>query len=147
MPISHPTSAKSRKNFFFLKNLCIYVKTSPGFVECTFNKLAGKKLIKTLKVSEQSPKIIKKLFTKTGKNTNISSLQIGGSFYIPAKYISQKFFIHQPKFYCNSLFWNKLLSSENSFLQVEFCFCNNAQIRFKNPTFPLKTREQINQIT
>ena len=66
VPILHPTSARSRK-IFFLKKLCIYSKTSSGLMECIFNKLAGRKLIKTLKISEQSPKIIMKLITKSEK--------------------------------------------------------------------------------
>ena len=67
VPLLQPTSAKSRKKIFLLRNFCIYSKTSSGLVKCIFNKLAGKKLIETLKISEQSSKIIKKLITKSGK--------------------------------------------------------------------------------
>ena len=117
-------------------------------MECIFNKLTGKIFDKSLKISEQSPKVIMKLITKSEEKSNVSSRQLGGSFYRPAKYIRPNFFLHRPKFYNNiSVYWIKLLSSENSFRQVELSFCKNAQTCFKNPTVPLKTLEQITQIT
>ena len=106
----------------------VYLKTSSGLVECIFNKPVSKKFIESQKISSQSPKNLYETSYKIGKKySKISSGQKRGSFLRHHGNTTEKVFAQSAKNYGKlRLYWNRSISSESSFRQIECSFQNKA---------------------